>query len=184
MIFEKYILNIKFFISAKNLNNQTFIICAGISNQINNLFKTYFNSYWLSLIDITGVDLTKLTNYNCLFNTLDWNFISNNWLALTYYNLINYNTSERIIFSYFNANKTSLFTLTNTFMNANWLERELIEFFGFKVLLKLDTRNLLLDYNNINNPLLKNFPTEGINELFFNYLTYNLEYVATEFIEL
>lgn len=60
----------------------------------------------------------------------------------------------------------------------------MVEFFGVSVIGQTDTRNLLLDYNVVYNPLLKTFPTEGVQEIFFNYLTYNLDYAQIEFIEL
>jgi NADH dehydrogenase (ubiquinone) Fe-S protein 3 len=64
------------------------------------------------------------------------------------------------------------------------VERELIEFFNINIINKKDTRNLLLDYNFLGNPLLKIFPTEGFQELYFNFETYNLEYINVEFTQL
>ena len=77
-----------------------------------------------------------------------------------------------------------LFTLENFFLNSNWVERELIEFFGTEFVFKKDTRNLLLDYTFSGNPLLKTFPTEGYEELYFNFNTYSLSYISSEFVEL
>jgi hypothetical protein len=34
------------------------------------------------------------------------------------------------------------------------------------------------------NPLLKNFPTEGYQELYFNFNTYTLDYINSDFVEL
>jgi NADH:ubiquinone oxidoreductase subunit C len=56
--------------------------------------------------------------------------------------------------------------IDQVFKNAGWLERELIEFLNFTVCFKQDTRNLLLDYNQLINPLFKNFPCEGYRNLF------------------
>ena len=182
--FERLLLNIKIFNSAKNLNNQFLIILFGLNNSYMHMLKSYLHLYWLSLIDIIGVDLTKLLNYSFLFNSNEWTFNNQSWQSLIYYNFINYNTNERFIFTHLLTNQTLVTSITNIFNNAGWLERELVEFFNINIQNRTDTRNLLLDYNNNTNPLLKTFPTEGTNELFFNYLTYNLEYVETEFIEL
>lgn len=140
------------------------------------------NNYLLSLIDITGVDLSNLKNYNFFFLpnfnpaiTLD---------KLLIYNLINYKTNLRAIFSLFCGSQVRLYSLDAFFFNSNWVERELIEFFGIKIINKKDTRNLLLDYNLQINPLLKNFPTEGFQELYFNFNSFNLDYINNEFIEL
>lgn len=184
LIFERLLLNIKIFISTKNANNQSFIILFGLNNYYINIFKSYLHLYWLSLIDITGVDLTKLLNYSILFNSNNWTFLNQSWQSLIYYNFINYNTNERFIFTHILTSSAPINSITTVFNNGNWLERELVEFFNFNLINRTDTRNLLLDYNNLNNPLLKTFPTEGLNELFFNYLTYNLEYSEIEFIEL
>ena len=35
--------------------------------------------------------------------------------------------------------------------------------------LKTDTRRLLLDYTKQENPLLKDYPVEGFNDVFFNF---------------
>lgn len=146
------------------------------------LFKSLFNNSFVSLIEITGVDITNLKNYNFFFfQEFKQNFI---FERIIIYNLINYKNNFRVFFNLFYKNNLKLYSLDNFFLNSNWLERELIEFFGIKVLNKKDTRNLLLDYNLTINPLLKNFPTEGFQELYFNYGTFNLDYFNNEFVEL
>lgn len=52
----------------------------------------------------------------------------------------------------------------------NWLEREMSEMVGVFFSFKNDTRNLLLEYTNVFKPLLKNFPSFGYFELFFDTL--------------
>lgn len=41
--------------------------------------------------------------------------------------------------------------------------------FGIKYTLKTDVRCLLLDYTKQENPLLKDFPCEGFNDVFYNF---------------
>lgn len=135
------------------------------------IMQSLFNFYKLSLIEITGCDVTELNNFYFKFH--------NNLLAI--YNFINYKTFFRYIFL---INEKNLYSLELLYPNSNWLERELIEFFNYNIINKNDTRNLLLDYNINYHPLLKNFNTEGFEEIYFNYNTYNLEYLNTEFIEL
>lgn len=184
LCFERFKKNIKFFSSAKANNNQLFILIYGLNTQILRLFKNNYRSYMTTLIDITGVDLTKLNNYNIFFNVINWNFYNNYFTRLVYYNILDYKNNTRYIFTTLSATDTEYYTLERVFFNSNWLERELVEFFNVNIVYKSDTRNLLLDYNSTANPLLRSYPTEGHQELFFNYLSYNLEYVSTEFVEL
>jgi Ni,Fe-hydrogenase III component G len=56
----------------------------------------------------------------------------------------------------------------NFFFNYWWMERELKEMSGVKLLNKSDTRNLLLEYFSTITPLNKFFPPYGLNELFYS----------------
>lgn len=49
---------------------------------------------------------------------------------------------------------------------------------------KMDTRKLLLDYSKIEHPMLKDFPTEGLKDVFYDILDNQIEYVSHETIEL
>jgi NADH:ubiquinone oxidoreductase subunit C len=139
-----------------------------------------FNST-TSLIDITGVDSSQLVNYNSFF--LSEKLVSGN-NKLIIYNFINYFINCRLLIVFFNDFLTKFFSIENAFLNSNWPERELIEFFGVEFFFKKDTRNLLLDYTFVGNPLLKTFPTEGYEELYFNFNNYSLSYISNEFVEL
>lgn len=184
IMFEKLKLHIKFFNSAKNNNNQLTVVSKHLNSDFLFIYKNSLQGYHISLIDATGVDISKLSSYISLLNTNIW---AENWQNLTkliYYNTLNYKTNERLILTAFTNINTEIKTLENVFYNSNWIERELVEFFNFNINGKNDNRNLLLDYNLTTKPLLKSYPTEGHQEIFFNYLTYNVDYVQTEFIEL
>lgn len=183
-MFEKLKLKIKFFNSTKNNNNQLTVVSKTLNSDFLFLYKNSAHGYFTSLIDMTGLDISKLNNYAALLNTIIW---SDNWKNLNkliYFNTLNYKINERVILTSFINNNCKINSLENIFFNANWIERELVEFFNFKIIGKNDNRNLLLDYNLLTKPLLKSYPTEGHQEIFFNYLTYNVDYVQTEFIEL
>jgi NADH:ubiquinone oxidoreductase subunit C len=49
---------------------------------------------------------------------------------------------------------------------------------------KNDNRSLLLDYSKNEYPMLKDFPSEGYNEIYFNIFENKINYIANEFIEL
>lgn len=184
LVFEKYTKQIRMFSSAKCANNQLFIVLYGLSGEVALYIKNTINGYFYSLIDIIGLDISKLKNYKLFFNLEAWAFEARHCNRLNYYNMLDYKTSQRTILASFSSVGSSIQSVETTFCNANWVERELVEFFGSIIPDRTDTRNLLLDYNLQVNPLLKTYPTEGHQELFFNYLSYNLEYVQTEFVEL
>lgn len=62
-------------------------------------------------------------------------------------------------------------SITELFLNANWLEREASELSGVFYLLKKDTRNLMLPYGDSSFPFKKSFPSIGYRELFYNNLS-------------
>lgn len=182
--FEKHIFGTKIMFSGKSNDSHQLIFLLNSGNSQITLLKNRLSSFFLSLIDLVGIDLASINNYNLFFN-LDDLYIGYNKTQIAYvYNTINYSHNCRYIFYCFNFKKQNLFTVNSVFLNANWLERELVEFFNVFITNRSDSRNLLLDYNFKGNPLLKNYPTEGYKELFFNYLGYNLEYTPAEFIEL
>ena len=184
MVFEKYNKRGRFFISPKCSNNQTFVLLHGINTEVARYAKNSLYGFEMSLIDSTGIDISKLKNYKHFFNMDEWSFTLYRFSRLVYYNILDYKNNQRTVFTCFGVADTVWNSLEPVFFNSNWVERELVEFFGLKMSHRADTRNLLLDYNLQVNPLLRTYPTEGHQELFFNYLSYNLEYVTTEFVEL
>lgn len=175
----------KCFFSKKSCKNHLYVHTYYNIRNILLLLKNTYNNNLLSLIDITGTDISKLNNYN-LFSTKNNKFFFTNlfYQKLIQYNLIDYKTSYRFILNFFKKDSNYLNTLEFIFKNSNWLERELIEFLNIKFNFKIDTRNLLLDYNTKLNPLLKNFPVEGNQELYYNFQNNTLDYLNTEFVEL
>lgn len=97
---------------------------------------------------------------------------------------------------YFNAkNKLTVFT-TNTelnnnsyvsidkiYNNANWIERETSEMYNILYYFKNDTRRLLLDYSKVENPLMKNYPSAGYVELFYNVFENQVSVNTVEMID-
>lgn len=63
---------------------------------------------------------------------------------------------------------SSLFSISELFYSANWLEREVSELGGVVFLGKKDLRNLMLQYGDSSAPFQKSFPTVGLKEMFYN----------------
>lgn len=183
-MFEKINNNVKIFYSTKNNVSHCYVYFLNVSCNIFKYLRNTYNGSTVSLLDITGVDISKLNFFKSFFLNNNLFKYENIFDKTIIYNTLDYKNNSRILFFYMLKQNTPLNSVSLVFANAVWLERELVEFFNFKLINRADTRNLLLDYNLNSNPLLKNYPTEGHQELFFNYLSYNLEYASVEFVEL
>jgi NADH:ubiquinone oxidoreductase subunit C len=64
--------------------------------------------------------------------------------------------------------RKGLNSISELFLNANWLERETSELSNIFFNNKKDTRNLMLPYGESSSPFLKSFPTIGYYELYFD----------------
>jgi len=117
--------------------------------------------YTTSLLDVFAYNLNNKFIINNLSNNNDFkNYnivvkIFNQWV----YSL-NYCTFTLI--------KSSTSSIETLFLNTIWLEREYSELNGIFIINKNDNRNLLLQYNDSTNPLIKSSPVVGIFELFYN----------------
>ena len=113
--------------------------------------------------------LTDLFSYEINLNK---NYYKNKQLVVTLYNFHLLYTNERIFlftltfFSFKNC--INLYSITELFLAANWLEREVSELHGILFLGKYDLRNLLLQYGDSTTPFKKSFPTVGIHEVYYN----------------
>lgn len=129
-----------------------------------------------TLTESSVIDTLK---YNTMFPEID--FIKRN-------RFIVYN----IYYTYFAKIRLTIITTTNSqitsidkiYKNANWLERESSEMYGVHFVGKRDARPLLLDYSKNEFPMLKDFPTEGVNDIYYNFFENKLTFVKNEFIEL
>ncbi len=97
-----------------------------------------------------------------------------------------------IYYTYFAKIRLTLITtssistesLDKIYKNTNWLEREASEMYGIQYTGKRDARPLLLDYSKNEFPMLKDFPTEGVNDIYYNFFENKLTFIKNEFIEL
>lgn len=56
--------------------------------------------------------------------------------------------------------------------------------YGLLFFFKTDSRKLLLDYSKIEHPLLKDFPSEGLQDVFYDLLDNQVRIVGNETTEL
>jgi NADH:ubiquinone oxidoreductase subunit C len=137
----------------------------------NELF--YNNS---TLTEMSAIDTLK---YNNIFPEI--NFLKKNRLMI--YNIY-YTYFAKIRLTLITSTKNSIESIDKIYKNANWLERETSEMYGIQFTGKRDSRPLLLDYSKNEFPMLKDFPTEGVNDIYYNFFENKLTFVKNEFIEL
>ena len=86
--------------------------------------------------------------------------------------------------TYNNNNVSKIHSLDKIYKSASWLERETGEMFRVAYNFKIDKRRLLLDYSKQENPLLKDYPVEGFNDVFYNLFEDQVVYNNSTVVEL
>lgn len=126
---------------------------------------------------------TWVTEQSVIDNTNN-NYLIRNSSKLTLFNLYYsyYSKNRNLVLT--NVIDNSVTSIDKMFKNCNWLERESSEMYGLNFLFKSDTRKLLLDYSKAEHPLLKDFPTEGLNDVFYDLLDNQVSYRNNETTEL
>lgn len=89
-----------------------------------------------------------------------------------------------LLTSFDNNRCNKINSIDKLFKSASWLERETGEMFKVSYSFKTDSRRLLLDYSKQENPLLKDYPTEGFNDVFYNFFEDQVVYNNSTVVEL
>jgi NADH:ubiquinone oxidoreductase subunit C len=113
------------------------------------------------------------------------NFFFKNRILLFYvYYFYTLKSKIMVLTTYNNTNLHKIPSLDKVFKSAGWLERETGEMFRISYSFKTDTRRLLLDYSKQENPLLKDYPVEGFNDVFYNFFEDQVVYNNSTVVEL
>ncbi len=142
------------------------------------ILKNEFFSSKSSLIESTAIDSL---NYNSISAETN---ISNITRILPFYLFYLYSTKIRLTIILNNSNNSSIESIDKLYKNASWLEREAAEMYGIYYKNKKDCRKLLLDYTKDENPMLKDFPTEGTNDIFYNFFEDQVNFDCNNTVEL
>lgn len=180
IVFET--INTNIWLSKKlNINHNLIIIPENWFYAINIFLKKELFLNNITLIENSAID-TK--NYNSIDNySINKYFKDNN--TILFYNYYNYFCKNKItLFIITNRLFKSIDSIDRLFPNANWLERETSEMYGINFKWKMDTRKLLLDYSKIENPLLKDFQSEGLQDVFYNIFENQVVSIKNEVVEL
>lgn len=157
-----------------------------------NHFIIFINSKWMpgvnlflknelfynnsTLTESSAIDTLK---YNLILPEIE--FLKKNRFII--YNIY-YTYFAKIRLTIISTVKSQIESIDKIYKNANWLEREVSEMYGIQFNNKRDSRPLLLDYSKNEFPMLKDFPTEGVNDIYYNFFENKLTFIKNEFIEL
>jgi NADH:ubiquinone oxidoreductase subunit C len=130
-----------------------------------------------TLTEISAIDTLKYTK---IFPENEYYNKNKRFLMFNVY----YTYFTKIRLTLVQSININTYSIESIYKNANWLERETSEMFGIGYINKKDSRPLLLDYSRNEFPMLKDFPTEGYYDIYYNFFENKLLYVQNEFIEL
>lgn len=170
--------------------NQIFLKYLHRNDKNINIYITENNLYYLSL----HIKLSSLFYSTQLCEIFAYEVPSNNNINLNEKNKISLNNNSLIVYNFHsilfqqrffifallnnkqnikknNINWNSINSITELFLNANWLEREVAELHGIFFSNKKDLRNLMLPYGDTSAPMRKSFPSIGVKEVFYDSLT-------------
>ena len=142
------------------------------------ILKNEFFSSKSSLIESSAIDSLNYNSINVETNIVNLNRV------LPFYLFYLYSLKTRLTIILNNANNNSIASIDKLYKNANWLEREAAEMYGIYYKNKKDCRKLLLDYTKDENPMLKDFPTEGTNDIFYNFFEDQVIFDCNNTVEL
>jgi len=168
--------------------NNIFLKYINKNDKNTNIYITENNLYYLSLhLKLSSLfystQLVDIFSYELPFNN---NFDKKKKMSLINNSLIVYNFHSILFQQRFfvfvilnqkqninkkNINWNSLNSITELFLNANWLEREIAELHGIFFSGKKDLRNLMLTYGDTSAPMRKSFPSIGIKEVYYDTTT-------------
>lgn len=175
-MYKKYTLPLSIFVVFENINP---VIWTAESFYPNS-YVIYLNKSWFysinlffknevffsnsTLLENSAIDNKKKLNFLQKFNFK----FKNNLLLFYVYYFFTFK-SKVILFSTYSNNNFKKFTsIDKLYKSAGWLERETGEMFRVTYSQKTDSRRLLLDYSKQENPLLKDYPVEGYNDVFYS----------------
>jgi NADH dehydrogenase (ubiquinone) Fe-S protein 3 len=113
-------------------------------NFVLNCLKLHFGYQYHLLTSISGVD-----------------FLGKDYRFSVVYDLLSLTFNSRIRVKVFVNEITSVPSIVNTFINANWWEREVWDMYGIYFDNHPDLRRILTDYGFEGHPMRKDFPLSG-----------------------
>ena len=190
-MFKQYKFPMQIFIILQNCNP---VIFTSKSLTTNHYVISIDENYFLPLSKIlkreVSGSMTFLVEQSCM-DTSGYQHDGNSMYSSfflkqkLYYNIFYSYTTKNRISVFVNTDETiAVKSLQSVFENSNWLERETAEMVKLLFKNKPDVRNLMLDYPKIEFPMLKDFPVEGYQDVYYNVFEDQVQYISSEYIEL
>jgi len=110
----------------------------------------------------------SLSYFKVLTDMVCYDIPKNNYRFSVIYNLLSvkYNLRCQIVTKI--NELTNIFSIMGIYKSANWLEREIFDFFGIFFLINKDLRRILTDYGFKGFPLRKDFPLTGYIDVYYD----------------
>lgn len=147
----------------------------------NNILKNELNLHRSQLTENSAIDARFINGFSSKLNVF---FKKQKLIGLYVYYIHNIKMRLTVLTNSTHNYKPHLVSIDKLYLNANWLERETSEMYGLLYYWKNDQRKLLLDYSKIENPLLKDFPSEGITDTFYSLFENQIIVQKNEVVEL
>lgn len=148
---------------------------------LNQILKNEFFFNNSHLVEMSAIDSL---NYNNLVPDTEL-FLKKNRIVLFYIYYVYFLKLKLTVLTFYNfAKPKQIASVDNIFKNASWLERETSEMFNVAFNLKRDSRKLLLDYSKNEAPMLKNFNTDGLSDVFYNFFEDQVTFHNNDLVEL
>ena len=191
-MYKKYTLPLSIFVVFENINP----VVLTSESFYPNSYIMYLSKSWFYSINLFFRNEVFLSNSTLLENSAIDNknnfdffkkfniFLKNRILLFYVYYFFTIKTKMMLYTTYNNNNLHKFMSIDKIFKSASWLERETGEMFRVSYNNKTDTRRLLLDYSKQENPLLKDYPTEGFNDAFYSFFEDQVVYNNSTVVEL
>lgn len=191
-MYKKYTLPLSIFVVFENINPVVWTSESFYPNS----YVLYINKSWLYSLNLffknevffsnsTLVENSAIDNKKNFDFLKKFNFFFKNRILLFYvYYFYTLKSKIMLLTTYDNNKLIKVPSLDKIYKSASWLERETGEMFRISYSLKTDTRRLLLDYSKQESPLLKDYPTEGFNDVFYNFFEDQVVYNTSTVVEL
>jgi NADH:ubiquinone oxidoreductase subunit C len=164
--FSIFLINIlKKYINGLKINKNQINILTNVTQMlyIITFLKNNSISYFDKLIDIIIVD--HISNINRFeINYIFWNMLY----------------EYRFVIRIFTDGFKIIYTLSNFYKSALWLEREIWDMYGIKFLFHVGLRRILTDYSFKGHPLRKDFPLSGYVDVYFDDSTQSIKIAPME----
>lgn len=97
--------------------------------------------------------------------------------------ILSYRLNLRILIKFYLKKDALMMSLSKIYASSDWLEREIWDFYGIKIICHGDLRRILTDYGFVGHPMLKLFPLIGFIELRFDDILSKIIKESIEFMQ-